>query len=73
MPSVLRHRTSTTQASYLVHLAHKLVDVILPVTKVTTQYVMLEFTLSPSACWVGQLEGPEEIRCLEWERENIYN
>ena len=44
-----------------VHLADELVDVRLPVTKVTTLDVVLEFPCSPSTGGVGEFEGPEEV------------
>ena len=49
----------------LVHLADELVDVFLPVTEVTSLDEMLEFPCSPATSWVGELEGPEEVGCLE--------
>lgn len=48
----------------LVHLPNQLVDVRLPVTKVTTLHKVLELACSPATSWVGQFEGPEEIGCL---------
>lgn len=48
----------------LVHLSDKFVDIVLPVTKVTTQNVVLKLARSPTAGGVGQLEGPQEVGCL---------
>ena len=47
-----------------VHLADELVDVGLPVTEVTALYEVLELPCPPAASGVGELEGPEEVRCL---------
>ena len=47
-----------------VHLADELVDVGLPVTKVTTLNEVLELARPPTTVRVRQLEGPEEVRCL---------
>jgi len=47
-----------------VHLSDKLVDVDFPVTKVTALDEVLEFTGPPAACGVGELEWPQEVRCL---------
>ena len=47
-----------------VHLSDELVDVRLPVTKVTTLDEVLELACPPATVGVGELEGPQEVRCL---------
>jgi len=48
----------------LVHLPDELVDVRLPVTKVTSLDEVLELARPPATSGVGELEGPEEIGSL---------
>ena len=48
-----------------VHLPDELVDVLFPVTMITTLNVMFEFTCSPATSGVRQLEGPQEVGSLE--------
>lgn len=47
-----------------VHLPDELVDVLLPVTEVTTLHVVLEFPGPPATSRVGELERPQEVRGL---------
>jgi hypothetical protein len=61
--SVLLNRTSTS-ISRLDHLLDKSIDVLLPVTKITSFDVMLELPRSETAGRVAQLEWPEEVACL---------
>ncbi len=49
---------------HLVHLPDELVDVVLPITKVASQYVVLELALSPATVGVGELEWPQEVGSL---------
>lgn len=60
------HPRAPTRAhtSHLVHLPDELVDVGLPVTKVTALHVVLELARPPPASGVGELEGPQEVRGL---------
>lgn len=44
-----------------VHLSDELVDIGLPVTKVTTLHKVLELPCPPSTGRVRKLEGPEEV------------
>ena len=48
----------------LVHLADELVDVRLPVTKVTALDEVLELPCSPATSGVGELEGPQKVGSL---------
>ena len=73
MPNILPHTSSPatlhTQAKLTpdvssVHLANELVDVGLAVAEVTTLNEMLELPCPPAAVGVGELEWPEEVRCL---------
>lgn len=48
----------------LVHLPDKLVDVGLPITKVTTLDEVLEFPCPPATSGVRELERPKEVGCL---------
>jgi len=50
--------------SLLVHLLDQSIDVLLPVTKITTLDVVLELASAEAAIGVGQLEGPQEVVCL---------
>ena len=47
-----------------VHLADELVDVRLPVTKVTTLNEVLKLASPPATSRIREFEWPEEIRCL---------
>lgn len=58
------YRRKGNECNNLVHLADELVDVGFPVTKVTTLHEVLELPCSPAAGRVGELEWPEEVRCL---------
>jgi len=42
-------------------LPNKLIDVGLPIAKVSALYIVLEFANSPSAGGVGKLERPKEV------------
>lgn len=46
-------------------MSDKFVDARLPVTKVTTLDIVLEFARPPATSRVRELEGPQEVRCLE--------
>jgi hypothetical protein len=48
----------------LVHLLDESIDVLLPITKVTTLDVVLEFPGPEPTIGVGQLEWPQEVACL---------
>lgn len=63
-PSILNRATNNQHSDHSVHLADKLVDVLLPVAVVTTLDVVLEFALTPATSRVGELEGPKEVRGL---------
>ena len=47
--------------NHLVHLAHKVVDEVLPVTKITTLDEVLELAGTETTSGGGELEGPEEV------------
>lgn len=53
--------TTPAECMLLVHLADKLVDVVFPITKVTTLHVVLELPCPPSTGGVRELEWPEEV------------
>jgi len=55
------HPTPRTPSTTLVHLSDELVDVGLPVTKVTALDVVLELARPPPTSGVGELEGPQEV------------
>lgn len=57
-PSILNRASNKQHSDHSVHLADKLVDVLLPVAVVTTLDVVLEFALTPATGRVGELEGP---------------
>lgn len=57
-PSILNRASNNQHSDHLVHLADKLVDILLPVAVVTTFDVVLEFALTPATSRVGELEGP---------------
>ena len=76
MPIILPHHTRSPvsfqirseppTSTNLVHLADELVDVRLPVTKVTALDEVLELPCPPAASGVRELEWPEEVgRLLE--------
>jgi hypothetical protein len=46
-------------------LSDKFVDVSLPITKVTALNVVLELARPPASSGVRELEGPQEIGCLD--------
>ena len=48
----------------LVHLSDELIDVLFPVTMITTLYIVLELACSPATSWVRKLEGPQEVGSL---------
>ena len=48
----------------LVHLSHKSVDVLLPVTEITALDVVLELACPEATSGVGQLEWPQEVAHL---------
>lgn len=50
--------------THLIHLPDQLVDVGLPVTKVTALDEVLEFPRPPATGGVGELERPKEVGCL---------
>lgn len=54
------------QRARLIHLPDELVDVGLPVTKVTALDEVLEFTCPPTTSGVGELERPKEVGCLPY-------
>jgi len=54
----------TSAACHLVHLSDEGVDVLLPVTKVTTLDEMSELASTEAAVGIGQLEWPEEVGSL---------
>ncbi len=56
--------SSESLSTHLVHLPNELVDVRFPVAEVTTLHVVLELACPPATSGVGELEGPEEVRCL---------
>ena len=80
MPSIPSYRTSSAtwypqcplpnsvneQRARLIHLPDELVDVGLPVTKVTALDEVLEFTCPPTTSGVGELERPKEVGCLPY-------
>lgn len=47
--------------NHLVHLANKIVDEVLPVTKITTLDEVLELAGTETTSGGGKLEGPEEV------------
>lgn len=47
-----------------VHLSDELVDVFLPVSKVTSLDEVLELSCSPATGGVGELKWPQEVRRL---------
>ena len=60
-PVSLQIRSEPPTSTNLVHLADELVDVRLPVTKVTALDEVLELPCSPATSGVGELEGPKEV------------
>lgn len=56
--------SSHPHSCHLVHLLDESVDVLLPVTQVTTLDEMPELSLVEATSWVRQLEGPEEVAGL---------
>lgn len=56
--------SSHPHSCHLVHLLDESVDVLLPVTQVTTLDEMPELSLVEATSWVRQLEWPEEIAGL---------
>ena len=56
--------TVYSRVARLVHLPDELVDVGLPITKVTTLDEVLEFPCPPATSGVGELEWPKEVGCL---------
>jgi hypothetical protein len=56
--------SSHQHSCHLVHLLDESVDVLLPVTQVTTLDEMPELALVEATSWVRQLEGPEEVAGL---------
>jgi hypothetical protein len=48
----------------LIHLPDELIDVLFPVTMITTLYIVLEFAWSPAAVGIRQLEGPQKVGSL---------
>ena len=48
----------------LVHLSDESIDVVLPVTQITTLDKMSELSCTETTSGVGQLEGPEEVAGL---------
>lgn len=71
---VSHHSSKRSQeiASTLVHLSNELVDVLFPVTKVSTLDKVLELACPPAASGVGELEGPKEVGCLETASSKRY-
>jgi hypothetical protein len=59
------HPNRIEEKKQSVHLSDQFVDVAFPVTEVSTLDEVLEFALSPATCRVGELEGPEEVGCLQ--------
>ena len=57
-------------SAFSVHLPDELVDILLPVTEITTFDEMLELPLPESARGVAKLEWPEEVACLFEVRAN---
>jgi hypothetical protein len=55
---------SSSQPNNLIHLPDELVDVGFPVTKVTTQDIVLELPCPPAASGIGELERPQEVGSL---------
>ena len=49
----------------LIHLSNELIDIFLSITKVSTLYIMLEFSCSPSACRIRELEWPQKVGSLD--------
>ena len=49
----------------LIHLSNELIDIFLSITKVSSLYIMLEFSCSPSACRIRELEWPQKVGSLE--------
>ena len=46
-------------------MSDELVDVCLPVTKVTALDVMFELPLTPTTSWIGEFKWPKEVRGLK--------
>jgi len=59
-----RQKPQTIQAIFLVHLPDESVDVLLPVTKVTTFNEVLELASAEATSRVAELEGPQEVGSL---------
>ena len=56
--------SSHPHSCHLVHLLDESIDVLLPVTQVTTLDEMPELALVEATSWIRQLEGPEEVAGL---------
>jgi hypothetical protein len=48
----------------LVHLSNKLVDIVFPISKMTTLNKVLKLACPPATHRVGEFEGPQEVRRL---------
>ena len=64
LPSAHSPTTVCSRVARLVQLPDELVDVGLPVTKVTALDEVIEFPCPPATSGVGELERPKEVGCL---------
>lgn len=62
--AVTTQPTAHPTVTSLIHLLEQGIDVLFPITQVTTLDVMLELPCSEATCRVGKLEGPQEVAGL---------